>query len=368
MHMTKHLRSRGALLLGLLIWVSIAGCAGEDKAPNRTPADPLVAGPYPVGVTRIELYDAERDRILLTEIWYPADESVRGEPPAPAESYLPPELAFLAANATIPLVAVRDVPLANGGPFPLVEFSHGNGGIRFQNTFQMEHLASHGFIVAAPDHPGNTYFSSMGTAAEHAANRPLDMIFLADELTRLSADPASDFYRWVDASKGFGVTGHSFGAFTTLATAGMDERFVAALPMALGGPVSEEYFAATLLLLATEDKTIGLGGNQGVRDTYTMLRRPKYIGEIVDAGHYSFSFACQTGLPIGVRDGCGNGVRFADSSAFTFVPDMRVWNIVNGYSAALFGLYISGIYSYDEVLNRNIDPDVMQYTANPLVQ
>lgn len=204
---SRWLRLR-TVLVGLFVWVSIAGCAGEDKAPSGSPADPLVAGPYPVGVTRIELYDADRDRILLTEIWYPADESARGEPPAPAGSYLPPDLAFLADNATLQLVAVRDVPLADGAPFPLVEFSHGSGGIRFQNTFQMEHLASHGFIVASPDHPGNTFFSSMGTQAEHAANRPLDMSFLADELVRLSADPASDFSGWIDSSKGFGITGH----------------------------------------------------------------------------------------------------------------------------------------------------------------
>lgn len=357
-----------AVALSVILTVTLAlhGCTETETA---TPvADPLAAGPYPVGVTRVELYDAERDRVVLTEIWYPADESVRGLPPAAAGTYLPPGLEGLAANATIPLVAVRDVPLAPGGPFPLVEFSHGNGGIRFQNTFQMEHLASHGYIVAAPDHFGNTFFSNVGTQAEHAMNRPLDMSFVADELTRLSADPDSEFYDWVDARKGFGVTGHSFGAFTSLATASTDPRFVAALPMALGGPVGDDYAAATLLLLATEDKTIGLGGNQGVRDTYALLGPPRYLGEIVDAGHYSFSFACQTGLGIGDGDGCKTSTRFADASPFTFVDDMRVWDIVNGYSAALFGRYINGITDYDEILNQNIDPEVLLYTADPIPQ
>jgi predicted dienelactone hydrolase len=359
---THHL---GLTLLSAIVWIGLAGCAGNDTVESAAPADPLAAGPYPVGVTRIELYDADRDRILLTEIWYPAAESVRGLPPAPAESYLPPELAALTANATIPLVAVRDVPVADDGPYPLVEFSHGNGGIRFQNTFQMEHLASHGFIVAAPDHPGNTFFSNSGTGAEHAANRPLDMIFLADELVRLSDEDGSPFEGWVDSGKGFGVTGHSFGAFTSLAVASMDDRFVAALPMAAGGPVSDVYAAATLFLLATEDKTIRLEGNDGVRQAFSQVPPPRFIGEVIDAGHYSFSFACQTGLGIGDGDGCKTGTRLADGSPVTFVSDLRVWDIVNGYSAALFGRYINGIVQYDEVLASNIDAEIMDYTAEP---
>lgn len=357
-------RLRGVILSSILsLTLTLGGCT-ESASPTSV-ADPLVAGPYPVGVTRIELHDDARDRTLLTEIWYPAAESVRGEPPAPAESYLPPELAFLTADATIPLVAVRDVPIAAGGPFPLVEFSHGNGGIRFQNTFQMEHLASHGFVVAAPDHPGNTFFSSSGTTAEHAANRPLDMSFVADELVRLTGEAGSPFAGWIDTSKGFGVTGHSFGAFTSLAVASIDDRFVAALPLALGGPVSDTYTAATLLLLATEDHTIGLAGNQGVRDTFTRLPGPRFIGEVVDGGHFSFSFACQTGLGIGDGDGCKTGTRLVGGAPFTFTDDMRVWQIVNGYSAALFGRYINGITEYDATLATNLDPEVLLYTADP---
>ena len=343
--------------------LALGGCGSGSSGGGA--ADPLVAGPYPVGVTRIELHDDARDRTLLTEVWYPAAESVRGEPPASFASYLPPEFAALAANATVPLVAVRDVPIAAGGPFPLIAFSHGSGGIRFQNTFQMEHLASHGFVVVAPDHQGNTIFDNSGNTAELAVARPLDIRFVLDEFSQFTAEPGNPFAGWIDTSKKFGVTGHSFGAYTSIAVASQDERIAAALPMAFGGPVSTTYTAATLLLLATEDHTIGQNGNQGIRQTFAQLPGPRFLGEVVDAGHYSFTISCQTGLGIGDGDGCKDGTRLADGSSFTFTSDMRVWGIVDGYSAALFGRYINGIEQYDETLVSNIDPEVLRYTAEP---
>lgn len=352
------------VVLPALLLLAACGDSGSSNGGGAAD-DPTVAGPYPVGVTRIELHDTARGRTLLTEVWYPADESARGLPAGSAASYLPPGLGFLADNATIPLVAVRDVPVSPDAPFPLVAFSHGSNGIRFQNSFQCEHLASHGYVVVAPDHQGNTFFDMSGNLAQLSVERPLDIIYVLDEFSRATDQPGHPFAGWVDTDLAFGVTGHSFGAFTSLAVASVDTRIAAALPMALGGPVSDDYTAATLLLLATQDKTIGLDGNQGVRDTFADLPGPRFIGEVVDAGHYSFSFACQTGLGIGDGDGCKTGTRLEDGSPVTFVSDLRVWDIVNGYSAALFGRYIKDIRAYDRVLRDNLDDEIMLYDAEP---
>lgn len=356
------------LVFLVLVVVVVSACgdgstSGTQFGPTSAP-DATQPGPYPVGVTRIELHDAARDRVLLTEIWYPAAESARGLPPASAASYLPPDLAFLTENATIPLVAVRDVPIADDGPFPLIAFSHGSGGIRFQNTFQTEHLASHGYVVIAPDHQGNTFFDSSSTTAELQEARPLDVIYLLDRFSEFTQESGNRFEGWIDLDLGFGITGHSFGAFTTMAVASMDSRIVAALPMALGGPVSDTYDAATLLMLATVDNTIGPGGNDAIYATYDAVPGPRFLSVLVDAGHYSFSFACQTGLGIGDGDGCKTGTRF-DGSEVEFISDLRVWDIVNGYSAALFGRYIKGIEAYDDVLATTLDPEVNEYVADP---
>lgn len=336
----------------LVLWLAACG----DASPERA-ADPTVAGPYPVGVETLVLQDPARGRTLRTEVWYPADESARGQPPAPAGSYLPPELAPIAANATIPLVAVRDAAFSTDGPFPLVVFSHGSGGIRFQNTFQAEHLASHGYLVVAPDHQGNTFFDDGGDR-EAAVNRPLDVVFLFDVLSGSREADVGDLPRHVDTSRDYGVTGHSFGSFTSLAVAAMDGRTGAVLGMAAPGPLPAQPDVPTLLMIAGEDKTIGLDSNQTMREVYERLAGPRWLVEIPDAGHYSFSFACFTGLSIGSGDGCGEATRFADGSRFSFVDSRRVWQLVDAYSAALFGRHLRGITAYDETLATNLDPAI----------
>jgi predicted dienelactone hydrolase len=360
----RRARALGTAVVVLLLASSALSGCGDSSSSSGAAPDPAAAGPYAVGVTRVELRDEARGRTLLTEIWYPADESARGAAPSPAGEYLPPDLAFLADGATLDLTAVREAPIAPDGPFPLIAFSHGSGGIRFQNTFQVEHLASHGYVVIAPDHQGNTFFDSSGSQPQLAIDRPIDVIYLLNAFSGFTADPASRFAGWIDTERDFGVTGHSFGAFTSFAVASQDARIGAALPMALAGPISGSYSAATLLMLATQDKTIGLDSNQAIRDAYEALPGPRFLAEVIDAGHYSFSFACETGLGIGDGDGCKTGTRLEDGSPITFLDHHRVWPLVNTYSAALFGRYLRDVESYDDTLATNLDPEVMTYVAD----
>lgn len=347
--------------LAAFLVLTLAACSGSS-APDAP--DPAQWGPYPVGVTRIELYDAARDRGMRTQIWYPAAESARGQEPASHASFLPPELASLADNVSFDIHSVRDAAVAEDGPWPLVLFSHGSGGIRFQNSYECEHLASHGYIVVAPDHQGNTYFDAPAPQEELVTARPLDLLFVLDEVLALSDDPDSRFAGWIDSEMPVGANGMSFGAFTAIVAAGMDDRIAAVQAQVWTGPLADDFDAATLMMIASEDKTVGLEGNAAMRETHEDNPGPSILVEVPDAGHFSFSFSCHVGIGIGIGDGCGSGVRYADGSTFDFIESMEVWELTQTYGTAFFGRYLKGIEAYEDVLASNIAPEIATHTSD----
>ncbi len=54
---------------------------------------------------------------------------------------------------------------------PVLLFSHGLGTYRSQSTFQVEELASHGYVIAAIQHPYDSTFTLLrdGTGVPYAA-------------------------------------------------------------------------------------------------------------------------------------------------------------------------------------------------------
>ena len=203
----------------------------EDEAEDDTEAEPEAPapdqpGPYAVGRTTQQVTDPERpERTLTVEVWYPAAAAAE---PTPYE--LIPGVAFDADLSTV------DAPPSEEAPFPVVVFSHGSGGLRQQSASIVETVASHGFVVVAADHAGNTAIDRLlGTETGFdvsARNRVLDVGLLLDELDagRIAGDLA-------DAEQ-VAVMGHSFGGFTALAAAGgfedipADPRVDAIVPLA----------------------------------------------------------------------------------------------------------------------------------------
>ena len=176
-------------------------------------APPDELGPFAVGRTTFEVVDPSRDdRTLTVDAWYPVDSA--DAVGVPASVY---DLIF----ATLESPVALDSPLVSveGGPFPLVAFSHGNNGIRFQSFFLTEILASHGFVVVAPDHAGNTAGDLIfpGPPFE-TRDRPLDVSLVISRMLEKNDDPGDLFFQSLDGIR-IGVMGHSFGGFTTMAMA-----------------------------------------------------------------------------------------------------------------------------------------------------
>ena len=112
---------------------------------------------------------------------------------------------------------------------PLIVFSHGLGSVRTDMRYLAEHLASHGYVVAALEHP-----RSNGThirnalklkapllEAEEFLNRPKDISFVLDELQMLNQDASSPLQGKL-ASDRVMVVGYSLGAATALSVAGAE--------------------------------------------------------------------------------------------------------------------------------------------------
>lgn len=186
--------------------------ADTDEAPYAAPDGP---GPYAPGVTTLEL-DDPRGRTIPVEVWYPARPPA-GDTPDP--------------YGEIPLTigAFRDAPPArDDGPFPLLAFSHGFGGIRFQSPSLCERLASHGFVVVAPDHDGTILvYLDWDEMDRHILERPDDVRHAVDLALAESADPESRLSGLL-ASDRYAILGHSFGAVTGVVLAGAEPDFAAA--------------------------------------------------------------------------------------------------------------------------------------------
>jgi predicted dienelactone hydrolase len=118
-----------------------------------------------------------------------------------------------------------------GNSIPVVVISHGLGSDRTTFQYLAEHLASHGFAVAVPEHPGSNAKQLQaliaGTAGEVSSpsefiDRPLDVKYLLDELSRKSKSDAR--YRRLDVEN-VGVLGQSFGGYTVFALGGATINF-----------------------------------------------------------------------------------------------------------------------------------------------
>ena len=331
------------------------------------PTDFESMGPYPVGVTTTVMMDLNRidpmiqgPRTLPTEIWYPSNDLAlkmplnkhsdfffKGNPALSMAIKMAYQVDVREFDKTFKNTAYRDAPVAEG-VFPLIIFSHGNGGFRMQSVFWCEHLASHGYIVVAPDHTGNSAATVIDgklilnnhDRAQSAIDRPMDVSFLITQMGKWNAGEDSRFARKISMDQ-IGVGGHSFGGYTCTWVAYKDERIDAIVPMAGTAPnITAPNDCPVLIIMATEDDTLGIAGNAAIREYYKNSIGPRYFIEFVDGGHFSFTEMFQYLPDFG--DGVGTGTRITNGEPVTFTPKESIYRYTNGYSLAFLNKYVKG--------------------------
>ena len=207
---------------------------------------PQPAGMATVGTQTIYVIDPQTERELAVQLWYPAGQT-RGLARARYSRIeeTKPQFAYWWGVRTN---SWQDAPVA-AGAHPVIVFGPMWGGRRTQDTFLAEELASHGYVVAALDHPGNAarMERSDGTVVKGTMAGALSNVE-ASSAAALEALWAKELAVWVrdDAavldwlaeangeSGGWlsgrldmdrvGALGHSFGGAAAMALLGKDAR------------------------------------------------------------------------------------------------------------------------------------------------
>ncbi|MTH97669.1 dienelactone hydrolase [Roseibium sp. RKSG952] len=192
-------------------------------------------GPHPVGRLTLSLTNPDQidilntgetaplpryDRPLTVEVFYPAAAKTA---PDPIKTYLRDGKTPVTLLGTSTLDAA---PQSESAPYPLVLISHGYPGNRFLMSHLAESLASRGYVAASIDHTDSTYRDKAAFGST-LVNRPLDQLFVLDEMQRLTDMPGGPLSGLIDTSK-TGLVGYSMGGYGALIAggAGVTEKSV----------------------------------------------------------------------------------------------------------------------------------------------
>ncbi|WP_075177686.1 dienelactone hydrolase family protein [Alteromonas sp. W12] len=220
-----------SLLFGGAVLASATAAISPSVSAAQTlykpfPADVMPSlsdkGNYDVGVKTIEaaypvkvkdIAGNEVERSLTLEVWYPAASS------AQKATYINETRSGQVFE--VQADASRDAPIADADTdFPVIVISHGYTGYRTLMFYLGEHLASHGYVVAAIDHTDSTN-KDVNFAENPYSGFPSTLLNRSrDQVLTLNSISENTFFKEsVDASKA-GVIGYSMGGYGAVSTVG----------------------------------------------------------------------------------------------------------------------------------------------------
>jgi dienelactone hydrolase len=345
-------RATVAMLLVLSLLLAACGDDGDDTAEQTTTTEDAAAlapvyeetGPFVAGTTTLDL-DGR-----TIEVWYPADPGAEaGVDPAifAIRDLLPEELQSLVPDELNPEYetdAYPDIEASDDGPFPLVVFAHGVAGYPTEYQFLLAHLASWGFVVAAPDFAERGLLAAF-TGGTERADETAVMGATIDLLEAESGRSGALLEGGVDTTA-VGAMGHSAGVAPAIGAVDADDRTATFIALAGSGSRPGDDPGA----LPDEPGMVMTGGLDEVapvvrvRELYDRMYRPKRLVVIDEAGHVAFTDLCemgkdqgglveiarQVGIPVPddiarlFLDGCSEG----------FLPPTDAWPAIRHFATA----------------------------------
>ena len=325
----------------LLLPAFLLSCGSSRNEP--TALDPGSPGPYAVGVSEFSFERVSsttgEPRVLDTFVWYPADESAKSG----------------VINQTVD--GVRDAkPARIGSPFPVIVWSHGAGGASpYAPIYLAPYLASHGFVVVAPSHPGNLSADCFAPGqagctaegmADSYANRPDDLTFALDSMLKLNDASESPFYHLLDGSR-VGVAGHSFGGTDTVreSTTAEGTPFKAALAMApcVGAvvPPAEKVDMPLMMLGGDLDSRCPVPDMQTFYNGISSSL-PHFLLVFPRGGHGAYGDDCAIAVK---QNGC----------TVDNISQEEAHQFINSYATAFFKTYVAGETDYAAFLAPGVN-------------
>jgi predicted dienelactone hydrolase len=262
-------------------------------------------GAAPVGVRTLDLVDPSRQnpagtgpRGFTVEVYYPST--------AAAVAGIPRDVVQVFGIELFPTPTYRDVARAPGA-YPLVLYSHGSGGIRFENLALAVHLASHGYVVVSADHPGDTLLDPGDEMNAVLTNRPRDVSFLIDSVLTFNGESGNFFAGAIDADR-IAAAGWSYGGYTALALAAgsfslgtfTDARVKAILPLDGSAQVFDADVPALYSTIGIPTLLLGASLSPVIAPRLQQMfdglsAAPGVVGyaNFLDAAHSSFADNCE---------------------------------------------------------------------------
>jgi dienelactone hydrolase len=224
--------------------------------------DPTRPGALAVGVATADAVDESRgNRTFPVEIWYPARRAARDAEPLRRRH-------------------------------PLVLIAHGLCGSRLYYDYLATHLASHGFVVAAPDFSGATRAAcDAGPPVLGFGDFALDLSFIARELH----DTSGPLGTWAGRVRGpaTGLVGNSLGGIVVVEAAKLDPSFTALVGLA---PAVSAAAAAPLAGLTPRRAWMVMGATGDALVSFTGLTEPFFAALPAPAFLVRFAGGSHTGF------------------------------------------------------------------------
>jgi len=323
------------------------------------------------------MMDRTWKRVLLITVVLTAGQALASAELAYKSATGPHEVLIRSLELPFPELD-KDLPLRvafpeDGGPYPVIVFSHGNGSSKDQYSAYADHWASHGYVVIQPTHMDSTSLGGSMRNMNYAKmmaisdSRRRDMRFIVDSLAQLEHQ-VSGLMGKTDSER-LVAAGHSMGGATALRLTGLvfvdpqdgsetdyrDERFTSLLlvsdpgnnrlmPDAPWKAVAVPTFIAT----GTNDyggmpKKPGQGGKKDVTlpKDRVVSNSPNHYLFIDGMDHYLGGLICKQNVPgpkdygaLQVIDGVSTAFLDAymkdDEAALDFLSSKQVSELSNG--------------------------------------